>query len=361
MEKSLRMKILIVIGTRPEAIKLFPVILAFRELKDIEIKICLTEQHVESVADILHFFNIEADHFLSVLEKGQSLSTLCSKMFASLPDVFNMEKPNLIVVQGDTSTAFIASLCAFYAGIKVAHVEAGLRTNIKREPFPEEMNRRLISEITDYHFCPTQKAYDVLSPTNQKVWLTGNTGIDAVRLMKERIEAIDYKHYFNAWANLVPITVHRRENWDSLEQICSALVEIADKIKDKKFVFITHPNEQISQKVHRYLQGSPIFIFNPLDYIGFINLLVRSSFIITDSGGIQEEAAYLGKFVFVLRNATERSEGVNLGLSAVVGTKKEDIVNAVLSMETVIEPSTVYGDGFSSQKMANIIQQEFMA
>jgi UDP-N-acetylglucosamine 2-epimerase (non-hydrolysing) len=336
--------IFIIIGTRPEAIKLFPVILSLKE-KGCKVLVCLSGQHTTPVIPILSTFGITIDYQIDPIEVDRTLSDLSSKIFSDLPPMLEDAKPDTVVVQGDTTTAATASLCAFYCGIQVAHVEAGLRTDNKFDPYPEEVNRRVISEIASIHFAPTETAYWAVRGKGD-VYLSGNTGIDALRLVSR-----DTKPIMDT--DLVLITMHRRENWDHFEKICSALDNLARFYPGISFWFIMHPNPELHRKVRFYLESSPIKLVPPVDYIDFVSMLNSSKYIITDSGGLQEEAAFLGKFAFVMRDTTERMESVQNRLSILV--TPDNLIEIVSTTDTNIQPSLIYGSGYASDIVAGAL------
>ena len=314
-------KIIAVFGTRPEAVKMCPLILELKKRKCFEVKVCLTGQHREMLDSAVNFFGIKADYDLSVMQKDQNLSYMTGKILAGLSPIFESEKPDLVLVHGDTASAFAASLAAFYMQIPIGHVEAGLRTYDISSPYPEEFNRRAVSLMSSYDFAPTEAARDNLigeGKDHERVFVTGNTVIDALKFTSNN-EKCDGK--------TVLLTAHRRENIGAgLENIFSAARRIAQKYPDFDIVCPLHPNPAVRATAEKLLGGvKNVNLCRPLDLREFHSLLARSVIVMTDSGGVQEEAAALGKPTLVLREKTERTEGGSLIL---VGTNEDDIVSA---------------------------------
>ena len=363
-------KILFVFGTRPEAIKLAPVIQACYQSDQLNVKICLTGQHKEMLYQVMDFFQLKADHDLQLMKPDQTLFDITANGLLLVENILDEFKPDLIVVQGDTTTTFVAALAAFYKKIKVAHVEAGLRSFAKYSPFPEEINRKMTSVIADFHFAPTQKAMDNLRMENikDKVFLTGNTVIDALlwAVGKTRNDPSYQKSftYLDLATKIVLVTGHRRESFGKpFENICDAILWLAKKYPEIQFVYPVHLNPNVQKIVQEKLSGHEnIFLIAPLDYPQLVWLLDKCYFVITDSGGIQEEAPSLGKPVLVIRDVTEREEGVAAGTAILVGTTKEKITeeairlienkNAYDKMSAAVNP---YGKGDSGKKIADII------
>jgi UDP-N-acetylglucosamine 2-epimerase (non-hydrolysing) len=363
-------KILFVFGTRPEAIKLAPVIQACSQSHQLNVKICLTGQHKEMLYQVMDFFHLKADYDLKLMKPDQTLFDITANGLLLMENVLDELKPDLIVVQGDTTTTFVAALAAFYKKIKVAHVEAGLRSFDKYSPFPEEVNRKMTSIIADLHFAPTQKAVDNLREENieHNIFLTGNTVIDALlwAVNKTRNDP-SYQEgftYLNLMQKTVLITAHRRESFGKpFENICEAILMLAKKFPEIQFVYPVHLNPNVQKVVRERLSGQKnIFLVAPLDYPQLVWLLDKCYFVITDSGGIQEEAPGLGKPVLVIRDVTEREEGIAAGTAILVGTTKEKITeeairlienkNAYDKMSAAVNP---YGEGDSAKKIADII------
>jgi len=363
-------RILFVFGTRPEAIKLAPVIHACYQLDKLDVGVCLSGQHKEMVSQVMDFFQLKADYTLDLMKPDQTLFDITANGLRLIENVLNEFKPDLVVVQGDTTTAFVAALAAFYKKIKLAHVEAGLRSFDKYSPFPEELNRKMTSSIADFHFAPTQKAVDNLHNENihSNVFLTGNTVIDALLWAVNKVR--DNSSFQKAFTYLDPdkksilITGHRRESFGKpFENICNAIILLAEKYPEVQFVYPVHLNPNVQKIVHEKLAGHKnIFLIAPLDYPHLVWLMDKSYLVITDSGGIQEEAPSLGKPVLVIRDVTERQEGIDAGTAVLVGTSVEKITaEATRLMEDKVIYDTMsravnpYGDGNSAKMVADII------
>ncbi|BBM87579.1 non-hydrolyzing UDP-N-acetylglucosamine 2-epimerase [Candidatus Uabimicrobium amorphum] len=368
----MKQKILVVFGTRPEAIKMIPVIKALQK-RNSKIYICVTGQHREMLDQVLQFFDIQPDFDLNVMSPNQDLSTLTSKIILQLKDIISKIKPHWVVVQGDTTTTFCAALSAFYHKIPVAHIEAGLRTGDPYKPWPEEVNRKLVTHIAKIHFAPTNeaKSHLIKEGVNQEsIHVTGNTSIDAlldsVKVVEKMPKKFATKYQLNTQKKIILVTGHRRENFGKgLEEICEALKSIALKYDGVHIIYPVHPNPNVQKTVNDILANqSRIQLIEPLSYPQFVYLMTKSYFIITDSGGIQEEAPSLNKPVLVTRESTERQEVVNCGAAYLVGTSKEKIMEKVGNlledkkmydaMSTVSNP---YGDGNAAEKIANILLQ----
>lgn len=363
--------VLVILGTRPEAIKLAPVI---RRLKqDIgmngQVRVCSTGQHREMLEPVLKLFRIEPDVRLDVMQPDQTLPDLASRLLERLQPVLEDIRPRLVLVQGDTTTAFIGALASFYQKTPVGHVEAGLRTRDLERPFPEELNRQMLSRIARFHFAPTESARRNLLEEGvaaDRIWVTGNTGIDALL----EIAAIPYPlppalaGLLDSGRRVILITAHRRENFGQpFRQICGAFLDIARLHPDCDLIYPVHLNPHVDGQARELLGRSPnIHLIAPLDYLPFVHLMKRSYLILTDSGGIQEEAPSLGKPVLVLRERTERPEAVEAGTVRLVGFDRERIVsetNRLLSdtafydsMSRAINP---YGDGRASERISPIV------
>ncbi|MBS1491588.1 MAG: UDP-N-acetylglucosamine 2-epimerase (non-hydrolyzing) [Bacteroidetes bacterium] len=367
-------KIAIVIGTRPEAIKLVPVFLELKKLSQVKTALISTGQHKEMLDQIFSFFQVKADFELLLMEPGQSLAKISSLLFTHLDDVYKNFEPDWVIVQGDTTTAMVAAITAFYKKIKVAHIEAGLRSYNKLAPFPEEVNRKIISQIADIHFAPTMKAVNNLLAENfNNVYQVGNTVIDALMMGLEKVNKTNdaykqkYSSLFSNENNIILVTAHRRENFGhGLENICIALKLLASKHKELKFVFPVHLNPNIQEPVKRHLNNIPnITLLPPVSYDDMIFLLSRSLIILTDSGGIQEEAPALNVPFVVLREVTERPEGIEAGCGILGGTTSEHIISSfhkiylnpllLNKMKNAVNP---YGDGQSSKKIISILQKK---
>jgi len=361
----------VVLGTRPEAIKLAPVISALREKsRGMVVRVCATGQHKEMVAPVLQLFRIEPDYDLALMAPDQTLGGFMASVLVHMRDVLADAAPDWVVVQGDTTTAMAASLAAFYAGLRVAHVEAGLRTADKRHPFPEEVNRRFVDVIADLFFAPTVGARDNLlregaEPT--AVHVTGNTVVDALLdvLRMPYDTSQGPLRQLSRLRRIVMVTAHRRENFgDGLRDICTAVRRLARERSDIQIVFPVHLNPGVRKVVIPALGGHErISLLDPLDYQSAVQLMSRSAVILTDSGGIQEEAPSLSKPVLVLRDVTERPEAVQAGFAKIVGTDPDVIVretHRLLDDETAYARMTSaknpFGDGLAGQRIANLIQ-----
>ena len=364
-------KILLIFGTRPEAIKLCPVIRGLRDHPDkFDVKVCVTAQHREMLDQVLKAFQVKPDHDLDLMLPGQTLFQSTSRILAGLEPVLRAEKPAMVMVQGDTITTLCGALAAFYSGIPVAHVEAGLRTHDMRQPFPEEMNRVLASHLTALHFAATEKAAQNLRDENvpaDSIHVTGNTGIDAVLFVREALEQGTLRGRewleLDASKKLIVVTAHRRESFgDGFGRICRALAKIADR-GDVQLVYPVHPNPNVQDPVQRYLATHPnVILIAPLSYVPFVDLMRRAYLLITDSGGIQEEGPSLGKPILVLREKTERPEAVTAGTVKLVGTDEGRIVREATTLldnrEAYNQMSRVhnpYGDGRASARIAGLI------
>jgi UDP-N-acetylglucosamine 2-epimerase (non-hydrolysing) len=362
-------KVLVIFGTRPEAIKLCPVILQIQSLGGIEVRVCVTAQHREMLDQVLDVFGVHPDFDLNVMARGQTLLGSTSRMMGALEPVLAAELPDLVIVQGDTTTTLCGALAAFYNHIPIGHVEAGLRTCDIHEPFPEEMNRVLTGRLTSLHFAPTASAAENLyreGVASDSVFLTGNTGIDAVLYVRD---ALSDGRLNSTWNDLQPgkklivVTAHRRESFGSgFEQICSALSDLSRR-DDVRIVYPVHPNPRVKDYVTRRLSGHDnIMLVDPLNYVAFVDLMRQAYLLITDSGGIQEEGPSLGKPILVLRSKTERPEAVEAGTVRLVGTDETLIVaeavrllddhNAYESMARLHNP---YGDGHASERIARAV------
>jgi UDP-N-acetylglucosamine 2-epimerase (non-hydrolysing) len=354
--------ILFIFGTRPEAIKLSPLILHLRRFPGFyTVKVCVTAQHRAILDQVLNAFGIEPDYDLNVMLPGQTLVQSTARILSALEPVFAEVKADLVIVQGDTTTTFCGALAAFYSGIPVAHVEAGLRTGDLQQPFPEELNRVLTSRLATLHFAATQRAADNLAAEGitRHVWVTGNTGIDAVLSVRDRLEAATPLSFNKDGKRTILVTAHRRESFgEGFERICQALCAIADR-PDVHLVYPVHPNPNVQEPVNRYLRPHPnIALIEPLDYMAFVDAMRRAYIILTDSGGIQEEGPSLGKPILVLREKTERPEAVEAGTVRLVGSDPARIAaeTAILldNPEEYQRRSRIhnpYGDGHASERI----------
>ncbi len=367
-------KILFIFGTRPEAIKLVPLIKKFKfEHNNFKTKVCITSQHKEMLEQVLSFFKIKVDYDLNIMTQNQSLFSITSLIVKNLEKVLDEYKPDLIFVQGDTTTAFVSALCGFYKKIKVAHIEAGLRSYNKYSPFPEEINRVLISHIAEYHFAPTKLSMESLKKEGIKtnVWCVGNTVIDALFLTLNIIEKEEKKYFkfFNFIdfsKKVILVTGHRRESFgEPFKQICLAIKDLAEKFKDEvEIVYPVHLNPNVRKPVFGILKWEKnVHLIEPLSYPYLVWLLNKSYFVLTDSGGIQEESPSLGKPVLVMRNVTERIEGIKSSTAKLVGTKKESIFKNAEELlinkdlyQKMAKAKNPYGDGKSAEKIVEIVK-----
>lgn len=372
-------KNLIIFGTRPEAIKMAPLVKEFLKYPEIfDTKICVTAQHREMLDQVLEFFEIKPDFDLNLMKPNQNLYTLTSSILLELQPILESFNPEYIYVHGDTTTTMASSLAAFYAGAKVCHVEAGLRTFDMLSPFPEEMNRTVTGVITNIHFCPTETSKNNLileNKPNDSIIVTGNTVIDALMFSVDKVKRINYhdpeieklKAILDLEKKLILVTGHRRENHgDGFVRICEALKEIALNNPKAQIIYPVHLNPNVQGPVYKLLSEiNNIQLITPLSYPAFVWLMEKSYLIITDSGGIQEEAPSLGKPVLVMRDTTERPEAVDSGTSILVGTNKDKIVketNKLLSNTVTYRKMSKlhnpYGDGTASQKIVNYIKSK---
>jgi len=369
------MKILLCFGTRPEAIKMAPL---FHELKrnNLGVKICVTAQHREMLDQVLAFFEIKPDFDLNLMKPNQTLNGLSAGILLNIDKVLEKERPDLVLVHGDTTTSAMVSLAAFHLGIRVGHVEAGLRTYNKQNPFPEEINRQITARIADFHFAPTKKAVQNLLDEKipeGRIVETGNTVIDALLWTVDKIKNDAYRHpEIERLKTLIPlnkkmilITGHRREAFgEGLDSLCAALQVIA-KRSDVAIVFPVHLNPQVKQAVYRTLAEVPnIYLLPPAPYPVFIWLMQQAFMIVTDSGGIQEEAPTLGKPVLVTRKVSERPEGIEAGFSTLIGNNPHDIIEHVNRLiegfEGFKDLRNPYGDGTASYKIAGFIKKQLL-
>lgn len=378
-------KILIVFGTRPEAIKMAPVVKEFKKHHDsFKVEVCVTAQHREMLDQVLKIFEINPNYDLNLMKSGQDLYDLSSRVLKGMRTILNKSKPDWVFVHGDTTTSSMTALASFYKQIPVAHVEAGLRTNNIYEPWPEEINRQITGRIASIHFAPTESAKQnlILENTNpNKIYVTGNTVIDALFMALNKIEQneeleteilnyIKEKGYNlrNKNKKSILVTGHRRENFgEGFLNICEALKIIADKHKDFDIIYPVHLNPNVQKPVYSILKNvSNIYLIEPLDYLPFIFLMKNSFLILTDSGGIQEEAPSLGKPVLVMRDTTERPEAVISGTVLLVGTDINLIVKEVSDLiynferyQKISSVYNLYGDGFAAKKIVDIFLQHF--
>lgn len=367
-------KIMVVFGTRPEAIKLAPVVHALAASSSLRPCICVTGQHREMLDQMLTFFGVRPDHDLAVMQANQDLADLTGRLLQRLRPVLAAERPDAILVQGDTTTTFATALAGYYLRIPSGHVEAGLRTSDPYNPFPEEINRRLTSHVATWHFAPTQRARENLLREGiaaSQIVVTGNTIVDAVQDILRRLEQRGERSTqvvapeFVAGRRLLLVTGHRRESFgEGLRNICTALREIAERNDDVVVVYPVHLNPQVQEPVRRILGEHPrILLTEPLDYLPFIDLMRRAYLILTDSGGIQEEAPSLRVPVLVLREQTERPEGVDAGVAQLVGTRSENIIAATQHLlrdasahARMVTADNPYGNGRAAEAIVRYLE-----
>ena len=373
---GLKMKVLTVFGTRPEAIKMAPLVKALAGKANIDSRVCVTAQHRQMLDQVLELFEITPDYDLNIMKPGQTLSGITSEILTRIEPVLMEYRPDLVLVHGDTSTTFAATLAAYYQRIAVGHVEAGLRTGNIYSPWPEEANRKLTGALVNLHLAPTELSQQNLlreGVEQDTIHVTGNTVIDALLWVKKKLEADqglnqslrDRFPFLRDDARLVLITGHRRENFgDGFERICAAIRSLASDFPDVDFLYPVHLNPNVREPVGRILQGvTNVHLIEPQDYLPFVYLMTRSHIILTDSGGIQEEAPSLGKPVLVMRDTTERPEAVAAGTVKLVGTDSQQIIEAVSALLTnELEYNRMsfshnpYGDGKACERIVSIIK-----
>ena len=363
-------KIITIFGTRPEAIKMAPLVKELGRREEIESKVCVTAQHREMLDQVLELFDITPDFDLNIMKSKQTLTGITNRVLEGLEEVFDIEKPDMILVHGDTTTTFAGALAAFYKQIKVGHVEAGLRTFNKYFPFPEEMNRKLTGSLADLHFAPTKGSKNNLlreGVNENDIYITGNTVIDAMQhtvdedyiFENDELNKIDFEN-----KKIIMITAHRRENWgEGIENICEALNRIVEENKDVELVYLVHLNPVVKDVVFEKLGNKErVHLLSPLDTKETHNLMNRSFMVMTDSGGLQEEAPHLGKPVLVLRDVTERPEAVEAGTVKLVGTdvakiveEANELINNIDAYNKMSKSINPYGDGLASKRIVNAI------
>lgn len=364
------MKVLFVFGTRPEGIKMAPIIKEIQKRKNLECYTCVTGQHREMLDQVLEIFDIKPDYDLNIFKKGQSLTDVTTKTLLGLEGILDELKPDILLVQGDTTTVFAAALAAFYKKIKIGHVEAGLRSGNLYSPYPEEANRKLTGVISNYHFAPTEsnkqnlirEGYD-----EKNIFITGNTVIDALKYSvredfvfdDEILNDIDYNR------DVVLLTAHRRENWGKpMEDIFKAIRRVVLEKENLEIVFPRHLNPIVREAAEKYFADlDRVHLIEPLSYLPFSNLMARVKFVVTDSGGVQEEAPALGKPVLVLRNETERMEGVEAKTAKLVGTKEQDVYESIVALledkdlyDEMAKAVNPYGDGHAAEKIVDVLE-----
>ncbi len=364
-----------VFGTRPDAIKMAPVVKALEASDQIDSLVCVTAQHREMLDQVLEVFDLTPDYDLNIMKERQTLTQITTRALEGLSDIIGKEKPDIVLVHGDTTTALVGSLAAYYHRVSVGHVEAGLRTYDKYQPYPEEMNRKLAGCLSDLHFAPTETAREHLlkeAVPEADIFVTGNTVIDALKTTISddyRFKVEDLNHLDYTGKKIIAMTAHRRENLgEPLENICKAVLRIAENHEEVEVVYSVHLNPAVRDVAHRILGNHPrIHLLEPLEMQDWHNLSNRSYLVMTDSGGIQEEVPSMGKPVLVLRNVTERPEGVKAGTLKLAGTDEDTIYEmareliedkvAYAKMANAVNP---YGDGYASERIVEIITKRFL-
>ena len=361
-------KVMLVFGTRPEAIKMCPLVNELKSRSAFKVIVCVTGQHRQMLDQVLDCFQVQPDYDLSLMKSGQTLFDITSGVLEKIKSVLESEKPDVVLVHGDTTTTFASALAAFYLNIPVGHVEAGLRTYNLQSPFPEEFNRQVVSIVSKYDFAPTELAKEALLKEGKPasgIYVTGNTAIDA---LKTTIRS-DYRHELLDWADkcrLIMLTAHRRENLgEPMRNMFRAIRRVVEQFDDIKVIYPIHMNPQVRSAAEDILHGTDrIKLIEPLDVLDFHNFLAASHLILTDSGGIQEEAPSLGKPVLVMRDTTERPEGIDAGTLKLVGTDEEkiyeefvDLLTNQSSYDAMSNASNPYGDGRACERIADILAE----
>ncbi len=369
-----KIKVMSIFGTRPEATKMAPLIKAMDKCDEIEQIVCVTAQHREMLDQVLEIFDLHPDYDLDIMTQRQSLTSITTKALTGLEEVMAEAKPDLVLVHGDTTTTFAGSLAAFYSGIKLGHVEAGLRTYDKTQPFPEEMNRVLTGHIADLHFAPTPLAKEHLIKENispEGIFITGNTAVDCLKTTitdgfvfeLDELNNIDYKN-----KRVITMTAHRRENLgEPLENICRAVLRLTEDYEDIEVVYAVHFNPAVREVANRILGGHDrIHLVDPLDIRNMHNLMNLSYLVMTDSGGLQEEVPSMGKPVLVLRNVTERPEGVDAGTLKLAGVHEDEIYAQAKelldnreSYDKMVAAKNPFGDGYAAERIVEAIRYHF--
>ncbi len=368
-----RIKVCFVFGTRPEAIKVAPVIAHLSSLDAFDVVTVLTAQHREMLDQVVEVFGIPVNHDLDVMTADQSLPSLTAVLCERVGKVLGRERPDCVIVQGDTTSCFVGGLVGFYEGIPVAHLEAGLRTNDARQPFPEEINRRLVAPLASIHFAPTETARENLlreGVPDDRIWVTGNSGIDALRIISEREDVKPTGALAKALGQcgrpLIAVTSHRRENLPFMAGIASAIRDLLRAVPDLHVVFPVHLSPKVRNAVMPALDGEArCHLLDPLAYDQFVMLMKQCDIVLTDSGGIQEEAPYLGKPVLVMRRKTERPEGVEAGTLKLVGDSKDAIFREVRALlndpaerERMSRAANPFGGGHTSERVAEVLIEQ---
>lgn len=379
---SERVKVLVVFGTRPEAIKLAPVLRVLDNHPGFDTRICVTAQHREMLDQALDLFQIKPHHDLDLMRENQSLFDLTSRALIQLEPVLKQEKPDVILVQGDTTTVFVTTLAAYYQRIKVGHVEAGLRTEDKFNPFPEEINRRLTDAVANFCFSPTENARQNLireGIQDSQIYITGNTGIDALHIILEKQASAGMQaHYEEMFSRdhglvldrrVILVTGHRRESFGAdLESICHGLRRLVEDNTDVRIVYPIHMNPNVQKPVWQILGGvERVHLIGPLEYSAFVWLMSRCHLVLTDSGGVQEEAPSLGKPVLVMRKSTERPEGISAGVAQLVGTDGDSIYRECQRLlkddrayNEMARATNPYGDGQAAKRIVHILESNLL-
>lgn len=378
-------KVLIVFGTRPEAIKMAPVINRIKDSKDmLQAVVCVTAQHREMLDQVLNLFEIKPDYDFGIMKENQTLFDITVEVLRKLENVLKKERPDIVLVQGDTTTTFIASLAAYYLKMKIGHIEAGLRTKDKFNPFPEEMNRKLCDCISDLYFVHTAQAKENLLKegiAEEKIYVTGNTVIDALlmtvkKLKDERLEKKFKQRFLNDYGisfdnkKLIVVTGHRRENFGKeFENICYGLKKIAENNHDIQIIYPVHLNPNVQKPVRKILNDvKNVYLIEPLDYLAFVWLMKQAYIILTDSGGIQEEALSLGKPVLVMRKITERPEGLEAEVAKLTGTDSEKIYHQTMTLledrksyQNMAKAINLYGDGKAAERIVSVLKDYLLS
>jgi UDP-N-acetylglucosamine 2-epimerase (non-hydrolysing) len=363
-------KIICIIGTRPEAIKMAPVILSLKSQSWANVRVVVTAQHRDMLDQMLALFKIKPDIDLNIMEHNQSLPHLSAKILVQLDNIFRTELPDAVIAQGDTTTTFISALAAFYLNIPFYHIEAGLRSGDMKHPFPEEMNRVLVAPLTNIHFAPTLNTKNNLLAEGvpaESIFITGNTIIDALRYIAD--QPINSDLNIDPSKRLILVTCHRRESFGTpLKELCIALRKLINEFADVQILFPVHPNPNVSQVVYQELgQLDRILLMPPLDYITFIATLKQTYLILTDSGGVQEEAPAFGKPILVLRDTTERIEGIQAGVAKLVRLNAQEIFRQTAELlnfkdkyQSMAKTALPYGDGTAAQQIVTIIKEKLV-
>jgi UDP-N-acetylglucosamine 2-epimerase (non-hydrolysing) len=370
INKSDKMKkIICIIGTRPEAIKMAPVVYALNASNEINVQVVLTAQHREMLDQVLKIFDISSDIDLDLMQKNQSLTILTSRILISLDSVFLTERPDAVLAQGDTTTVMAAALACFYHDIPFGHVEAGLRTGDIYNPFPEEVNRIFAGRLAKWHFAPTEISKSNLLKEgilDSDIFVTGNTVIDALKMAEDKNVSLPFE--LDPSKRTILVTAHRRENFGiPFENVCKAIICLLENYPDIQVLYPVHPNPKVRFAAYKYFTGHPrVILCEPLGYLEFVSAMKRSYFIMSDSGGVQEEAPALGKPVLVLREETERPEAVALGVAKLVGTDPITIISACKELldddviyKAMSKGVSPYGDGMAARRIADVIKNYF--